>query len=300
MEVSSILGFFSVAIEIAMVLLNLLPIYAGGYVKPKRDTSEMDEILIALSSCTICFVLFSTPFGLMTYFRKTNDGGTDTCAMYQVTATWYQIFCVVIISVLAINCVRRGRLLIKSKFMHRIWNRKINLILIIVVIAFSLIVAVLPRLGLAPEMQNSNSTKDNESCHLWIALNSDHQREQVFLVAYLVIGYLQLFCLIVCVPMIFRYIRRVKRQFCIDLYTQESNFLVERDVIRRRYIDRSRMVTLMASMFYFSWIPLLVSSSFFLLDNFNCHKICVLIRSGDKGLNGNIQIPHMNVFELLD
>ena len=239
-----------------MVLLNLLPIYAGGYVKAKRDTSEIDEILIALSSCTICFVLFSTPFGLMTYFRKTKDGGTETCAMYQVTATWYQIFCVVIITTLAINCVRRGQILIKSQFMHRIWSRQYSLIIIIFIIIFSLIVAILPRLGLAPEMRNL--TDSNKTCQLWISLHSDDQREQVFLITYLLIGYLQIICLIICVPMIFHYIRRVKRQFCIDLCAQESNFLMERDVIRRRYIDRSRMVTLMAAMFYFSWIPLLV------------------------------------------
>lgn len=256
MGYSNVLGFFSVAIEVAMIMLNLLFLYASGYEKAKRDKSELDEILMSHSVCTICFILFSTPFGLMTYFRNQAEGGTETCAIYQVSAIWYQMLCIFVITCLAFNCVRRGHVLIKSQFIHRLWNRSLSYMIIILILVLSLNVAILPVLGLAPEIRNL--TDLNNTCHLWISLEPENQREQVFSIVYLVIGYFHFLCLLVCEPIIFHYIRRVKRQLCIDLCSQESNFLLERDIIRRRFIDGSRMVALVAGMFYFSWVPNLV------------------------------------------
>ena len=257
MGYSSVLGIFSVAIEVAMISLNLLFLYSCGFVKAKREKSEIDDVLMFHSACTICFILFSTPFGLVTYFRKQNDSSAETCAIYQVSAIWYQILCIFVISVLAFNCVRRGYALSKSKFVHRIWSKLITCMISIFIFFASLNLAIFPTLGLAPEIKNL--TNSNVTCHLWITLESENQRENIFPITYLVLGYSHFLCLIICEPVTFHFVRTVKRQLCIDLCSHESNFLLERDIIRRRFIDCSRMVALVAGMFYFSWIPNLVS-----------------------------------------
>lgn len=255
---SKILGFISVFIEVAMIALNLLTMYAGGYVKAKRDKSDIDDIIVSLSACTIGFVLFSTPFGLMTYFRDGIGGGREACEMFQVSATWYQLFCVFLISCLVINCVTRGKILVKSQFLVRIWKRAYVYVAVMFILILTLGVSVFPLLGLAPDIRNS--TDLNKSCHLWISMKPYHQKEKIFTLTYLSVGCLNFLFLIICVPLIFHYIRRVKRQMWFNLCSQECNFLMESDIIRRRYIDNSRMVTLVGAMFYFSWIPNLVSN----------------------------------------
>ena len=86
MEYLRVVGIFSVAIEMAMISLNLLFLYSCGFVKAKCEKSETDAILMSHSVCTICFILFSTPFGLMTYYRQNNDATAETCAVYQESA----------------------------------------------------------------------------------------------------------------------------------------------------------------------------------------------------------------------
>ena len=257
MGYSSVLGFFSFAIEVAMISLNSLFLYSCAFIKAKREKSEVDDILMSHSACTICFILFSTTFGLITYFRKENGASAEACAIYQVSAIWYQILCVFVISILAFNCVRRGYALSKSNFVHRIWSKLITCMISIFVFFASLNLAIFPTLGLAPEIKNL--TDPNVTCHLWITLKPENQRENIFPIIYLGLGYFNFLCLLICEPVTFHYVRRVKRQLCIDLCSNESNFLLERDIIRRRFIDGSRMIALVAGMFYFSWIPNLVS-----------------------------------------
>ena len=257
MGYSSAVGIFSVAIEAAMIILNLLFLYSCGFVKAKREKSEIDDILMSHSICTICFILFSTPFGLMTYFRQHNASTAETCAVYQVSAIWYQILCIFVISTLVFNCVGRGYALNNSNFSHRIWSKIITCTVSIFIFFVSLNLATFPTLGLAPEIYNL--TDSNVTCHLWITLKPKHQRENIFPIAYLVLGYLNLLCLIICLPTTFHYVRKVKRQLCINLCSGETNFLMERDIIRRHFINNSRMIALVAGMFYFSWIPNMVS-----------------------------------------
>ena len=258
MGYSSVVGIFSVAIEVAMIILNLLFLYSCGFVKAKREKSEIDDILMSHSACTVCFILFSTPFGLMTYFRQQNDATAETCAVYQVSAIWYQILCIFVISTLAFNCVGRGYALNNSKFSHRIWSKIITCMVSIFIFFVSLNLAIFPTLGLAPEI--NNLTDSNVTCHLWITLKPKLPREDIFPIAYLFLGYFNFLCVILCMPITFHYVRKVKRQLCIDLCSHESNFLLERDIIRRRFIDNSRMIALVAGMFYFSWIPNMVST----------------------------------------
>ena len=44
MGYSSVHGFFSVAIEVAMISLNSLLLYSCAFIKAKRENSEVDDI----------------------------------------------------------------------------------------------------------------------------------------------------------------------------------------------------------------------------------------------------------------
>ena len=108
----------------------------------------------------------------------------------------------------------------------------------------SLYLAILSTLWLAPEI--NNLTDFNVTCHLWIYLESENQKEIIFAITYLVIGCLNLLCLFILEPITFHYVRGVKGQFYRDLSSHESNVMLDRDVIRRRFINGSRMTALVA------------------------------------------------------
>ncbi|KAK3611292.1 hypothetical protein CHS0354_015705 [Potamilus streckersoni] len=254
MTAKDVSGFLTIVIEVAMIIVNIFPIYVGCKYKRQSERSAVDELIISLSCFTVIMVLLTAPLGLVYYFRSSFGNAHAFCDMFQSSTTCFQFFSLFIISLLCVNRFQEGSYATKGHTYIRAWSTRTTVLLISLALFISIFIAILPEFGMAPLADEPS----NFTCHLWISNKATSIMQGIYFVVYLVFGYTDSVIVALAVVGIFLEIKKVKRLMYNGVMAGERDTVFANDSCRRSYIDSSRLAYRMAAVFYLTWVPSLV------------------------------------------
>ncbi|KAL3831487.1 hypothetical protein ACJMK2_023228 [Sinanodonta woodiana] len=254
MTAKDVSGFLTIVIEVAMIIVNIFPIYVGCKYKRRSERSAVDEMIISLSCFTVIMVLLTAPLGLVYYFRSPFKNAYAFCDMFQSSTTCFQFFSLFIITLLCVNRFQEGSYATKGHNNIRAWSTRTTVLLISFSLFISIFIAILPEFGMVP-LADEHS---NFTCHLWISNNATNVMQGIYFVAYLIFGYTDLIIVALAVIGIFLEIKKVKRLMFNGVVAGEQDTVFADDSCRRSYIDSSRLAYRMAAVFFLTWVPSLV------------------------------------------
>ncbi|KAL3831796.1 hypothetical protein ACJMK2_023500 [Sinanodonta woodiana] len=254
MTAKDVSGFLTIVIEVAMIIVNIFPIYVGCKYKRRSERSAVDEMIISLSCFTVIMVLLTAPLGLVYYFKSSFGNAYAFCDMFQSSTTCFQFFSLFIITLLCINRFQEGSYATKGHNTIRAWSTRTTVLLISFSLLISIFIAILPEFGMVP-LPDEHS---NFTCHLWISNNATSIMQNTYFIAYLIFGYTDLVIVALAVVGIFVEIKKVKLLMYNGVVAGEQDTVFADDLCRRSYIDSSRLAYRMAAVFYLTWVPSLV------------------------------------------
>jgi len=243
----------TITIEGLLVLVNILPIAVVMYVKHSHERLSTDHLVIALSITDILSVLIPTPFSLTSYWSDHWIGGHITCDLYQVTTVWFQLSSMCLITLM---CVDRWVALRDSLYcdVHSQKIQRTRRSIVAIYIA-CLVFACIPLFGLAPRALTSSGV----ACQSWITSAPTHPLHHVFYIAFLCVGFVNLFVTFIVNSQILRLLWQLKH---MQLWSQASSlgsFPVMTEIDQRSIKEMSVMTIMVTTIFCIAWMPALVS-----------------------------------------
>ena len=245
-------GPVTLGFETALVLGNLLPIGVACCTKRGRHRIATDELIIALSITDILSVVVPGPLGWVSYFTHHWYGGEHTCQFYQVSATWFQLTSMCLITFMTFDrwMSLKDALAYKAPSNHNNCRVRISVFLIYI---FTLTVSCLPLLGLAPRAISHSG----KICQSWLLAKPRATLEHVFHFVFLTVGYSNLLTTVLVNLTVMATLWRFQRKFGVKQAERMSSAALQID--RRSVVELTVMILIVTLAFYLAWLPTLVS-----------------------------------------
>ncbi|KAJ8025063.1 5-hydroxytryptamine receptor 1A [Holothuria leucospilota] len=242
-------GSLSLSLEGLTLVGNLFPALVAFRVKRRSDRTVTDYLIGALSINDMMAVLLPLPVSLPAFIDPEVDkdwtGGKASCIFYQFCVYWLQTAAMLLVTEMAFE--RYFALAIPMKYKSwRTHRRALGMITFVYI--FTFLVSLMPVVGLAPP---AVSRDGGRVCRSWIATRPDKWHQAIFAIFLIVQGWTtMLIVLMLNVNLIYKIWSYSKRMDGFD-----RNNIEEKKSIR----EFSKLVVVVAILFYLTWLPVLVS-----------------------------------------
>lgn len=244
-DISAVVSF---AVDGAIVIANLFPVFVVCTVKRPKERLVTDELVATLGVAEIVSVIAPVPFAVISYLHKEWWGGRKTCYFYQTTTVWLQLASMFLVTLLSVDrCVTLNSAVKRTSSKRYPRNARL---LIAMVFILSLSISLLPLIGLAPEGLASSGSL----CQPWILIpvTSSSFQEHIFYMVFLGVSYFNVLVSFFASVRGSAHLSRLKRHHFEDRWP--SAF-----VDQRIMMECTRMIAVVTFIFYLTWLPALVS-----------------------------------------
>ena len=218
----------------------------------------MDELIVALSITDILSVLVPSPLGILAYFTHQWHGGAASCHFYQVTGLWFQMASMCLVTLMCVERWLALRLAMAYQLPARQHYR--GRICIAAIYGITLVVASLPLWGLAPEALSGSG----KVCQAWLTAIPRHSQQHVFYFVFLVLGFINVISAVMVNTSTIVSLWQFQRRFGSKPAERMSNAALQID--KRSVLEFTVMVLVVTIIFYLTWMPALVSTTFIALN----------------------------------
>ncbi|XP_050418543.1 melatonin receptor type 1A [Patella vulgata] len=246
-------GVITVVLEVFLLLENLLPLVVALWWKRPIERVVTDKLIAAISVTYILSALIPTPLGLVSFFNGSWYGGKATCECFQVTTTWCSLSTMAFVTYM---CVERHNFLCPCFGWRSSVDSKDSVgLMLFLLYTITLSIATLPVIGFGPEVM-----KGNNSCESWIVSSPVSGKRQVYFIAFLTFGYINVVVTAISCTFIGIVVNRPKLAQKLgsqDPPIRNTEFQLLDDQTRNFNGSHTRTVLILVVLNQITWIPAL-------------------------------------------
>ena len=252
-------GALSLSIEGITFIGNIFPILVVFYVKKSSDRTVTDILIGALAFTDILAVLSPLPVSLPTFIRQHRwKKGPAACHYYQFCVFWLQN----VASLLVIAMSMERVFAFAMPLRYKSWSERYRVYWTIAgIYATTFVISCLPLFGLAPDVMPAKGGR-SPFCRSWASARSETWYQSIFPMVLIVEFWTNMVIVLMLnsflVFYLIRFGRRLKPTTSRDTKTDSSNYNID----RRDFSEFSKLVVVVAVLFYCTWLPVLVSCMF--------------------------------------
>lgn len=183
-SVQDIGGTFTIFVEVATTLVNIMSLTVVIRGKTYRTRSTTEDIILVLSVLYIFSAVVPSPIAHVSYFRSTWVGGETTCKIYQFLTHSSRLSALCTVAVLAINqTLCAFHFLNMRDYTYQAAAKTKVICIIMLNILACVIISSMPIVGLGPEAFKSTH------CQFWLSFRLKSVNEFAFLILFLCFGF---------------------------------------------------------------------------------------------------------------
>ncbi|XP_072027978.1 adenosine receptor A3-like [Amphiura filiformis] len=252
-------GALSLSIEGITFIGNIFPILVIFCVKKSTDRTVTDILIGALAFTDILAVLAPLPVSLPTFICQDRwKKGPAACHYYQFCVFWLQN----VASLLVIAMSMERVFALAMPLRYKSWSKRYRVYLTIAGIFLStFVVSCLPLFGLAPDVMPVKGGR-SPFCRSWASARSDTWYQSVFPLVLIVEFWTNMLIVLILnsflVFYLVRFGRKLKPSSGTDKIPGDKIVNGNCQIDRRDFYEFSKLVVVVAVLFYCTWLPVLV------------------------------------------
>lgn len=242
-------GALSLSAEALTLLGNILPVIVVFRFKTRAERTVTDILIGTLAINDMCSVLLPLPVSLPSFIDPGPEsawhGGKAACIFYQFSVYWLQNSAMLLVTAMALE----RWLAVAFPLRYKSWTTHGRArVMIVVIFGSTFVVACLPVMGLAPP---AVSKQGSRFCRSWIATQPEVWYHTIFPIVLISQGWISMVLVLVLNVCLMVRLTRFRRR----LKTDRGEMTTERKSIR----EFTKLVVVVAILFYCTWLPVLVS-----------------------------------------
>ena len=248
-------GFIGLTIEGFVFFGNVFPALTVFLLTRRRDRTVTEHFIGALAINDLISV--SVPFcvGIPTLLKRRWIGDKLSCKLYQTSVFWCLLNAMLLVTIM--SCDRHLALARPIAYKQRV-SRRVSLAewLSLVVGCVTLLISSMPLFGIGGD--GINNLDELTHCPSLLIAKPSSQRERVFPVFLITLGYLTLlvvsFCSVASIRLLKRFQSRYHKHSDVGLRKTERQKLEKLPVV----VSFTKLVVVLGALFYLTWLPVVV------------------------------------------
>lgn len=251
-SVQNIGGTFTIFVEVATTLVNIMSLTVVIRGKTYRTRSTTEDIILVLSVLYIFSAVVPSPIAHVSYFSSTWIGGETTCKIYQFLTHSSRLSALCTVAVLAINqTLCAFHFLNMRDYTYQAAAKTKVICIIMLNILACVIISSMPIVGLGPEAFQSTH------CQFWLSFRLKSVNEFAFLILFLCFGFCNILLIASSVVINLCCKSLIKKRICTTS-AEDRNADVRWHATGSKVLSGNILVLAVSVPVLITWVPTMV------------------------------------------
>lgn len=252
-SVQDIGGTFTIFIEVATSLVNIMSLTVVIRGKTYRTRSTTEDIILVLSVLYILSAVVPSQIAHVSYFENTWIGGETTCKIYQFLFHSSRLSTLCAVAVLALNQTLCAFHFLNMRDYSYQAAAKTKVICIIMLnILACVIISSMPMVGLGPEAFRSTH------CQFWLSFRLRSVNEFAFLILFLCFGFCNILLIASSVVINLCCKSLIKKRICTTSADDRNNTDMRWHSTGSKVLSGNNLVLAVSVPVLVTWVPAMI------------------------------------------